>query len=324
MQKLWLGQKKLSYFRYSCLAYLIFFFNFFPLASSEMLNKIPKQDKKQLEDLFNYFTTNSTFPYTLFGNKPVSWICITLPRFPEFKSSQKVIHRSTNKSSLWKKWQVWKKYEKQFPLIKYHFIEETESNRKDIFIINKKYFISIVNQHQDLFESILHQKVSGESLLEEMEKQSSFRKVIQNNDLLLGILLGFGEHNSSLYQQREDLEKLYKLYQSMLIADTPAFQDLENKAEKITNILMPFNDSCNSYLIVGSPSFMVDATNQETRTLKSNYEKLQHEISKLYHSRNVLEITINQLTSEKESVEFEPRIYNFIKEILRLHFQVIN
>lgn len=217
MQKLWLGSKKLRYLRYVTCTYLIFFYtlSIFALPSSEILIRTSDQDRKNLEELFNCFITQTTFPYTLFGDKPVSWLVIHLPEFPKIKTSKQIIHRFSGNIPIWSKWQSWKEYKKSFPLKNYLLFEESNSfwtNRKDIFLINKKCFIEVVNQHKEIFQKFLKRPISGEDLLSEVENKSSLQLVLAGNDLLLGILLGFGEHNSSLYQQRADLVHSYKQY----------------------------------------------------------------------------------------------------------------
>ena len=126
MQELWLGPKKLNFVRYVLVAYLFFFYSF-PLISFstlEELDRIPEQDRKDLEELFSYFVQRTTFAYTLFGEKPVSWFLISIPEFPKIKCSKKIVHRQAGKIPLWSRWQTWKRHENKFPLKNYVFISE--------------------------------------------------------------------------------------------------------------------------------------------------------------------------------------------------------
>lgn len=281
------------------MTYLFFFYNFslFSLSTHEELNNIPEQDKKDLEELFSYFIQRTTFSYTLFGDKPASWFVISLPEFPKIKSFKRIIYGQTEQIPLWSRWQTWKQYENKFPLKKYILIEEDDHKlpfRKDIFLINKQHFIKTVNQHIDIFHVALNRKISGEGLLQEMEHKSSFRSVLLNSDLLLGILLGFGEHNSVLYQQRENLSLLYQKYEPILSQDAPLFKKLENKMKVLTEILQPVGES--RFIKVGTVQFVADLNSPQTHFLVDKYKDMREKICSLYLNGKLLDITLMYLT----------------------------
>jgi hypothetical protein len=303
MQKLWLGSKKLRCVAHILCAHLVLFYSFsvFGLSSSEVLNRIPDRDRKDLEELFNYLVKRTTFSYTLFGDKPVSWFVISLPEFPKLKTSKKIIHRFSGQTPLWSKWQIWKIYEKDFPLKNFLLIEDTNSynaHRKDIFFINKKYFIETVNQHKKTFQKVLNRQVSGKILLKEVENKSCLQSILAHNDLLLGILLGFGEHNSSLYQQREDLGVSYKQYKSILVKNAPEFEKLEKKAEEITNVLQPIENYEYSPLLIGTVQFVADLECPQTKACQKKYNLWREKICLMYSKGNLLEITLSALVQE--------------------------
>jgi hypothetical protein len=266
-----------------------------------MLNRIPDRDRKDLEELFNYFVKRTTFSYTLFGDKPVSWLVISLPEFPKLRTSKRIIHKFSGQNPLWSKWRIWKTYEKDFPLKNYLLIEDINSSnahRKDIFFINKKYFIEAVNQHKAIFQKVLNRQVSGKVLLDEVENKSSLQSVLAHNDLLLGILLGFGEHNASLYQEREDLGVSYKQYKSILVKDAQEFEKLERKAEEITDVLQPIGDCEYSPLLIGTVQFVADLEFPQTKGFQQKYNLWRERICLIYSKGNIFEITLSAMTQE--------------------------
>lgn len=290
MQILWMGSKKLK-FLITFLLFASLFVNFSLSATSEVLKGMPESAKKQLEELFKYFIYKTTISYTLFGDKPVSWDVMLLPTFPQIKGWKKIIYRDLEfRFPLWSQWKVWKYYEKSFPIKNFLIIEEiSESLRRDIFIINKEKFIEIVNLNQDLFQK------TGENLLIEIENTSSLRGAIQNDDLLLGILLGFGRHNSKLFQERKSLNILYDRYKNLLMKDSSTLQILRNKTEKITNILQLFGENYLFPTIIGNVQFVADLNHPETKILENKYKQQKRKITSIYSKGNILEITMHEL-----------------------------
>lgn len=293
-----MGQKKL---RYLILSFLVL--PCFPIFafSSDALRQMQNQDRQNLEELFGYFVTKSTFPYTLFGDKPVSWLVISLPQIIVAKLPKQTLCRFSQGNFLLDKWQTWKKHEKKFPHNRFLFIEENSSGecRKDIFLINKRQFIKVVDQHQALFQKLLRRKVSGNKLLEEVTKCSSLRLVLENNHLLLGILFGFGLHNASLYQEREDIRTSYEHYQNLLVEGSQILQGLKDKEEKITNILQFVGEESMPPLMLCPVQFVADLQHPETKILQKKYKRLRGKISSFYAQGKFSEPTLSQLISEE-------------------------
>jgi hypothetical protein len=117
-----------------------------------------------------------------------------------------------------------------------------------------------------------------------------------NNDLLLGILLGFGDHNSALYQQRENMILLYQEYKPLLVKDAPVFKELKNKMEMLTDILQPVGDS--TFARVGTVQFVADLNSPQTLSLLNKYQVLRGQVCSWYMKGNLLEVTLIQLIKE--------------------------
>ncbi len=185
--------------------FLFFFIVFISLLEGtncqKILEEIKPEDRSTLCSLFNSLI-NDHFAYTLFGDKPVSLAA----RFM-LTPWENTIEGIQCSGVFWKKWKVWEQYKHLFPIKNFLLIKELSRNRNfkilNVLIINKIEFIKTVNKHLPLFESILGRKIIPEELLKDIESNKlSFIDSIDDNQMLWGILLGYGKHNAMLYNQR--------------------------------------------------------------------------------------------------------------------------
>ena len=77
-----------------------------------------------------------------------------------------------------------------------------------VFTIHRKLFCQVVDENREYFEMALNRKITGEQLLEEAKHQPLFSGLLQNNEALLGMILGFGKNNSQRYPQEKNAKKL--------------------------------------------------------------------------------------------------------------------
>lgn len=248
-----------------------------------ILENISDKDKEDINLLFSYLIKKDQFAFTLFGDKPVSFsgyfiltpwenIIEQVPAYPNFSKS----------------WQIWEKYKNLFTFKNYLILNEKDDQKNckmsHIIIINKKAFLKTIYQHLSLFESILRHKVIPEQLLSDIESgKISFRNSINNNQMLWGILLGYGKHNAILYNRRE------RDYLNHVMLSSPA---LEYSTLKLKG--------CGDYgfypYLIGSVYFVGDLDHPETVALRQKYRKLRGEISAIYAKGDFLEITLSKLT----------------------------
>jgi hypothetical protein len=245
-----------------------------------LLESIPKEDLAELDGLFSYFIKQNQFAYTLFGDKPIS-----LSSQFSLTPWENIIEKINDKHTLfWKKWKIWKKYEHFFPSKNYLLTIEPSKfpHVYDIILINKIEFIKTLEKHQKLFESVIGHPINPQQLLNEIEqKKISFSDSIKNNQMLGGILLGYGVHNSTLYNKRDRgyLNNIGLMNHSKII-----LQPIEK------NHYMP--------LIIGPVKFAADILHPETIALRKKYKKLRGKISSIYFQNNLLEVTLLKLMSQ--------------------------
>lgn len=254
---------------------LLRFVLLFLLVFSNVFSKetvIEEQDFKYFNDFIKRHFYRDNFAYTLFGDKPLSLEAFALV---EPVSVINPISLHFNSISV-KRWETWKKYATYFPMKNYLLFEQHgKDNQKFIFFINKQAFVSCVRNHQAIFDEELGKKVEGEQLLLDFAEGKT---PLWKNQLLLGILLGYGECNARLFAERAKIEEL-----SLLFGDI-----FPNKCCKINERLGHFEE--------GEVVFVADLNHPETKALKQKYKNLTKEIADKYALRNFLEVTLQKMT----------------------------
>lgn len=292
--------------------YIIFIFLFFnfpkPIHSQnvkQILDTIPKEEREDLGRLFYSMMHDDHLVYTLFGDKPVS-----SSGYFKITPIQNICCGMKCQSIFWKHWQIWEKYAHNFPSNRYLLIKEEHPYRQvgNIILINKKAFIHQVNQHLDTFRKILGSNITGENLLAQIEQQQKFSPLIQNNSVLRGILLGYGEHNARLFERRFQIYLFVKNdsmpYQERLPTiplkqplPSEGFSSIEEENQSLRVRLRPFSDYDYSPIMIQSIHFMADSEHPETKALTQKYQELRSKISTIYAQGDFLEITLNQFIS---------------------------
>lgn len=265
----------------------------------ETLNAIPNCEKEALEKLFHSLFNGEHFSYTLFGDKPMSLTSYSTSVFntDDFLSLSELKFR--------KRWRIWKKYEHLFSMTRYFLVEgpSDKHGRRDIYFINKKYFIEKVNEHLDLFQEALGENITGALLLNKIENNQKYLSFFDDHPMLLGILLGYGEHNARLYAKRDKLSPfVYREEIPKIPIKIPnpskGFSSLQEEFNSYFSVLTLFGDTKYFPLIIHSVHFVADHNHPETRVLQKKYKKMRGEISAIYAKGNFLEITLSKLAED--------------------------
>lgn len=286
---------------YSVYSILLIFFHchlFGNPSTQEILINIPQHERDELSEVFYVLFDRNSFCYTLFGDKPMSLATFKVIYDPEEWSLGREIR-------FWDKWAVWKKYASSFPISRYLLIEGPleENGVKEIFFINKKSFREKVDEHLDLFRKELGEDITGPILLEKIAKNAKFIDCINTRPLLLGILLGYGEHNARLFDKRDKISAFVyreELPQTPVKVPKPSkeFASLQEEFNSYFSVLTLFGDPGYSPLMIHSVHFVADHSHPETILLKQKYRKMRGEISAIYAKGDFLEITLSKLTEK--------------------------
>lgn len=246
---------------------------------SELLQTIPDEHREDLNHLFTLIFLEHDGAYTIFGDKPLS-----LGGAFMIPSWQTTLSRKAGFiSNLWKNWQ---KYQHLFQIKKYLMIGEEFKFKKSnllafhIFVINKKAFIDTIAEHLALFEYVLKKRIEPKKFLEDIASgQISVWNSINHNEFLLGILLGYGKHNASIFKKKNH----------HFLSD--------NGLKSIQSKPALFEENNHPMMFVKPIQFVSDWNHSDTKILNGKYKIFREQISHIYAKGNCLEITLAQLMS---------------------------
>ena len=259
------------------------------IAISKILSKIPLEEKWFLDYFFRTLLLKDSGAFVLNGTKPAGCSDFLGPQYHQY-----TIHwRGYNKSTLFRKgYETWKKYEHLFPSTSFCFsyYEDTDDDLIDVTLINKSLFLKAISDNIEDFKAVLGSDITPEILLEKIiSKQAPLEKVLNHHPCLIGIVLGFGKHNSSLFYRRSLLEKEFNLKKQDLIE-----QEVDKLKEK-----QQFSDCKSDILLFSSlPRFAFDPTHPETQELHNKYTQQRKKFTNLHQHGTFLEVTLKNLVSE--------------------------
>jgi hypothetical protein len=267
---------------------------------SNILSSIPMEERIALKRLFYRMMRSDNLSYSLFGDKPVS----LSGDFTVIPPGNLLM--GDNKGNLfWKYWKTWEKHEKKFLIKNFLFIKEpsiTVSGVLNIIFINKKEFLKIVEQNLDVFKEKLGSNLTPDILLKKIEDNRKFASIINNDEVLWGILLGYGVHNARLYDKKYQLERFVHSDEIPKIPikkpfPSEKFSSIEEELDFLESTTKPCGEYGYSPIIQNPVHFMVDPEHPETKSLEKKYQKLRGAISVIYSQGDFLEITLTKLTS---------------------------
>lgn len=264
---------------------------------SLILKQIPKNELEDIRDLFNNLIYQNHFSYTLFGEKAVSISYCTISKPFEILRKHEMNNQILS-NVLGAKWEKWKVIQPKFPIKNYLFLEEaiwSDHYLRYIILINRKKFINVFNKNSEIFQRELGYKTTAENLLTKIEQLGDLRKVLNHNELLLGILLDYGKNNADFYNRRNQIKILRDHYGHILVKDSSFVKELNEQIAEITDILQPCSEQDCELLFIPSIHFVGDAQSPETLALRQKYQAQREEITDIYAKGDLLEITLSKL-----------------------------
>jgi hypothetical protein len=260
----------------------------------KILSNIPENDRELIYSLFHYLVRDQ-FAYTLFADKPIS-----LSGNFTITPMNNILCGFRCGGCFWHEWEIWNKYKDNFKITNYILFDENYEDSKDnrfVVLINKKAFINIIKEHNDVFDEILGKHIQAENLLRDIElKRISFQGAIKNNELLWGILLGYGEHNAKLYAERDKFLNLKDLEKRTVVPlSVEELNKVDEKIKSLNQQLQPFGEHHYLPLISDDVYFVADPEHPETKALEKKYQKFRGRISVIYSKGDFLEITLSKL-----------------------------
>jgi len=217
-----------------------------------------------LKSFIKDFFLDSGALYTIFGNKPLTSVEIIyaseeqwrLKIKERFKDQPEIKEKALAKLSqyyseyhLKELWLKWLKLIENYPELPFLF-GEYDSEVPEIkfgYVLNKQEALWILMKYKHLFEEKIKENFDPISLINEFGKLSKLWEIILSDDLLSGLLYGYGLRNSELFVLRKKLREEKKNRESFFsqvnIATSNAEISLDNLSlPMMTSFQLPFDN----------------------------------------------------------------------------------
>jgi len=294
------------------------------LESYDILQTIPVEDRQLLDSFFQLLLRDNNFAYTLFGKKPMSIACYLS------KVNLWNLYNPNEFLIFEKGWDKWKDYSSLFP--SNEFVLKRCCDSKDIvevFLINKKNVLKVINDNYGTFQSILGNLFEPEQFMQQLcYTQQDLMEILNDHSGLLGILLGYGKGNSMSFERKVNICSILNAKMTPPFTAMSAMKCLQPKSEYLISlyntktfsspkkIFLPslsetlmaeelnvILENENLFELYGSnffvdrfigPVFMTQSGDLETMQLQNEYLATRQRIHRAYQEKPFLEITLNQ------------------------------
>lgn len=151
--------------------------------------------------------------HTLFFQKPISLLSF-ISEIPRTHAPYRF--NSYKNMLIARGWKVWNQFQSLFEHSNFIFMEEKvqyeySGSRNDVvnvYFIRKPALLKVIVDNKEIFEQILGENFSPEKLIEAIERKEPLTSLLDNNEGLLGILLGYGTKSSMAYESKlEDIRR---------------------------------------------------------------------------------------------------------------------
>jgi len=187
-----------------------------------------------------------------------------------------------------KGWRAFKRHEHLFPHPNFLFEEQCSEDDgccgyyklMGINIINKHSLEKCLDQHLDLFKEALGEEFDCRQFIAKLENGSSLGSLTNEDEMLLGILLGFGEESSKTFKDvQSNCTTLFALP-----SWTETYRGIDLKRPR----------GCKIYPL----AFMGNPQSREVQDLVSMYEKELDEFWNIYQNEDPLELFLKCICSD--------------------------
>jgi len=180
------------------------------------------------------------------------------------------------------RWKIWKKYQNLFPSKRYLLINRPlvgKFKTSRIILIDIAAFSSAINSNKKLFSEKLGSESNAEDILAKISSGESLEEALENHEDLLGIVLGYGQHNSKLFERRMELD---------FVGISPPFTYSEEELESLKTRLQGFTPRGNNLFRIGSVAFVADLEHPVTRQLNKKYSAARQRLNQLFANKSFL------------------------------------
>jgi len=266
-------------------------------------------EKVGLEVTLRHLFTFHEFAYTLFFDKPASFSFLPAPTVDIFPYERlyflgedvEFVSIPLLNPGIALSIEPWKKIKSNLHIPKYLFLEDdTSFGEETIFFINKKAFLEVVNLNLNIFKRELGSGITAQELLRQIEsREKNVMTALKFNEELLGIILGYGQHNASLFKRRN---YLIHLKNGIFLDEAEQINNKLDYFERKLTFEPHFSmDILGSFFlsVVMPVSFACDKDHKPTRELIKKYHAQRSKLTKIYTREDWLKIVLAKLTSNE-------------------------
>jgi len=245
------------------------------LFSEDAFQEITEEEKAHIEYVFDYLFKFDEFSYTLYGDKPLSFEHIntsnvnhlSLIRYCALFSYKKPVN------FLEVSWNIWKSKFGNIKFKNYLFFDKENTHYKTIILINKQAFYRVYEKNKNLFKEVLGHYITADMLLKRLTSHElNLMEALNHHQGLLGILLGYGTHNSLLFYNKKLL-----------------FHEIESKK------LQGINPYFYWISLIQPVRFLGDVNHPETIQLMNKYEAVNTKVAKIFKEEDWVDAIISKL-----------------------------
>lgn len=256
--------------------------------------EILEEDRCVLDALFRHLIVHEGFGYVLFGEKPMAWTHIQARNF-YIRAGERFEFKLNHLLPCLRTWQKYfNHFESDNFVIRIYKYCNSQLNY-GVLIINKPKLLHIIQQNIHLFRQKLGEKTDPNEILKDLQtKDDLLGDVFHDHHDLLGIVLGFGIHNSTEFQNSCSLIRNRAFpppYDAQLILTFNAI------VEEMNAILfkMVSSQQHSPFTFIALPAYIEDPNHHESKQIKTRYLHEQKRIAKIYSRGDFLNISLNRL-----------------------------
>jgi hypothetical protein len=163
------------------------------------------------------------------------------------------------------------------------------------------------------FRNVLGAEITAEALLKKLtHPNASLFDILRKNEVLYGILLGYGKDNAIFFKRKLELSRFVDpMYHGLSVHEDPyisyslifprpsyPFSSIEEEYHHLQRQGRFF--AWDYRLSFIEPPNFVSVNNHETQYLKQKYQQLHRKLMRVYSKGDFLPVTLTQLCKEED------------------------
>lgn len=280
-----------------------------PLNVKEFLSSLPKDELILLDYFFRGLIQQDSLGYVVLGEKPMGFYSylkvkpvIDSYQIPDMLDKLDLFFAGFEQENalFHKGWEIWRKYEKNFcgnNIFFDAFELDKELHFRKVIVLNKRLLLPLLGRFLSEFQRLDPSIQTNESAFHALLCNDKFKKKFHTRHDLIGLCLGYGERNASLFQKMVQLREEIGEFGSTIKNHSPEqILMLKNELKLLEKTFKTATGKriCKSRKFSFSLGlgFRADLTDPETHLLIDKYKQCHKALIHAYQNANFLEKTL--------------------------------